>query len=149
MSKAVLQFFLSPEARAAGVKFQAPRELDAGFDIPSLEAVKIEAGGFALLKTGVHLAIPEGWVGLVRDRSSVALKGGVTSAGVIDASYRGELKIAFHNLGKQAIEFQVGDRIAQILILPHLSGSQSMAVEELSELGNTLRGAGGFGSTGN
>jgi len=148
MTKPVLQYFLSPEAKAAGIQFKAPRELDAGFDIPALEAVSIPAGEFALLRTGIHLAIPEGWVGLVRDRSSVALKGGLTSAGVIDASYRGELKVAFHNFGKDALEFKPGDRIAQILILPHLAGTQSIAVEELETLGETARGAGGFGSTG-
>ncbi len=148
MSSAVLHYFLNSEAKSRGIELLVPRELDAGFDLPSLDEVTIEPGAFALLRTGVHLAVPEGWVGLIRDRSSVALKGGVTSAGVIDASYRGEVKVAFHNLGKEALTFNTGDRIAQILILPHLAGTQSAKVELLEGLGDTVRGAGGFGSTG-
>ena len=145
---AVLHYFLNSEAEVRGVEFLAPRELDAGFDLPSLDSITVEPGAFALLRTGVHLAVPEGWVGLVRDRSSVALKGGMTVAGVIDASYRGEVKIAFYNFSKAPLTFEVGDRIAQIIILPHLPGTQSTKIELLEGLGETMRGAGGFGSTG-
>jgi len=144
----MLQYFLSPEAAEKKIELRVPRDSDAGFDLPSLEDVTIPPSGFALLRTGIHLAIPQGWVGLVRDRSSVALRGGVTSAGVIDASYRGEVKVAFHNLGKEPLRFAAGERIAQIIILPHLPGTESAQVSSLELLGNTERGAGGFGSTG-
>ena len=144
----MLQYFLSPEAVERQIELRVPRPADAGFDLPSLDAVIVQPGAFALLRTGVHLAIPEGWVGLVRDRSSVALRGGAVTAGVIDASYRGEVKVAFHNLGKEPIAFAVGDRIAQIVIIPHLPGSESKRVAALEQLGETDRGSGGFGSTG-
>jgi dUTP pyrophosphatase len=144
----VLKYFLNEEARKQGVQLKIPRELDAGFDLPALRDTEVAPGAFALIETGVHLSIPEGWVGLIRDRSSVALRGGLTSAGVIDASYRGEVKVAFHNLGREPLFFKSGDRIAQCLILPHLAGNQSCEVPSLEALGDTERGSGGFGSTG-
>jgi dUTP pyrophosphatase len=102
----------------------------------------------AAVPTGVHLAIPIGWVGLVRDRSSVALKGGVTAAGVIDAGYRGEVKVIMHNLGTEPLVFNPGDRIAQCVILQHFIGEDVVEAKELDSLGNTARGQNGFGSTG-
>jgi dUTP pyrophosphatase len=144
----MLKYLLSEAAKNAGIKFIAPRTGDAGFDIQVLENSSIEAKGFGLLKTGLHLAIPVGYVGLVRDRSSVALRGGVVSAGVIDASYRGEVKIAMHNMSNEPLEFKAGDKIAQILIIEHLKGEDSAEVNSIEELGDTARGAGGFGSTG-
>lgn len=148
MPKPVLQFFLSPEAKAAEVNFGVPRELDAGFDLPSLHDVTIEPGTYSLLHTGIHLTIPEHWVGIVRDRSSIASRGGLCGAGVIDASYRGEVKVLMHNLSKQPLSFKRGDRIAQCVVLPHLPGTASVEVSSLDELGATERGSGGFGSTG-
>lgn len=145
---AVLQFYRAPEAEQAGVTLGIPREGDAGFDLPAVQDTEIAPKSFLAVKTGIHLAIPEGFVGLVRDRSSVALRGGVCSAGVIDASYRGEVKVVMHNMSDTAIQFKKGDRIAQILILPFLPGSQSSQVTALEHLGDTVRGAGGFGSTG-
>ncbi len=144
----MLKYFLNEKAKSAGLVLKVPRPMDAGFDLPSLEDVTIPANGFALLSTGVHLGIPEGWVGLIRDRSSLALKGCATTAGVIDASYRGEVKIAMHNLGKDPLVIKTGDRIAQCLVVPHLVGTESMEVSSQDELGTTERGAGGFGSTG-
>lgn len=144
----MLKYYLNEKAKVAGLALKVPRQMDAGFDLPSLEDVTIPAGGFALLSTGVHLGIPEGWVGLIRDRSSMALKGGACTAGVIDASYRGEVKIAMHNLGKEALVLKTGDRIAQCVVIPHLVGSESQEVSTEVELGNTERGTGGFGSTG-
>ena len=148
MQKPVVRFFLTEEARNVNLVFRAPRELDAGFDLPSLEAASIPPGGFALIRTGVHLSIPENWVGLLRDRSSVAMRGGAITAGVIDASYRGEVKVAMHNFGKETLQFKLGERIAQCLIVPHLPGTQSEEVSSLDDLGGTERGDGGFGSTG-
>lgn len=143
-----MQFLLSSEAQAAGIKLGVPRELDAGFDLPALENYTIEPGSFSLLRTGIHLGIPENWVGILRDRSSVASRGGVCSAGVIDASYRGEVKVLMHNFGKEPLIFKVGDRIAQCIVMPYLPGSASFQVSTLEELGKTTRGSGGFGSTG-
>ena len=148
MTRKPLRYFLNDEAKGNGVKIRPPRELDAGFDLPAVRETVVAAKSFMLIETGVHLAIPEGWVGVIRDRSSIALRGGIISAGVIDASYRGEVKVAFHNLGDNPIRFAAGERIAQCLILPHLSGTQSLEMESLDALGETDRGTGGFGSTG-
>lgn len=144
-----MQFYLSEEARAAGVSFKSPRSGDAGFDIPALEEVSISPGESRLIRTGIHLAIPLGYVGLVRDRSSTALKGAMCGAGVIDSSYRGELKVLLYNFGKEELCFKVGDRIAQLVCVPHLSGEKTEQVDSLEHLGETDRGSGGFGSTGN
>lgn len=144
----VLKYYLTGEAKQAGVAFSPPRAMDAGFDLPSLGEVSIPAGGFALLRTGVHLAIPDGWVGLVRDRSSVALKGGAVTAGVIDSAYRGEVKVAMHNLSGAPLSFKCGERIAQLVVVQHLEGAQCAEVKSIEQLGESERGGGGFGSTG-
>ena len=146
MPEQVLKFWRTESVREAGIPFEAPRVGDAGFDVRCVDDTIIEPGQKTTLETGLHLAIPEGWVGLVRDRSSVASRGGVLSAGVIDASYRGELKVLMWNLGKEPLSFSRGDKVAQCLVLPHLK--QAAEVSSLAELGDTERGGGGFGSTG-
>jgi dUTP pyrophosphatase len=144
----LLKYYLTGEAKQAGITLFPPRGMDAGFDLPSLCDVSVPAKGFALLRTGVHLAIPEGGVGIVCDRSSVALKGGAGTAGVIDSAYRGEVKIAMHNFGDSPLLFKCGERIAQLVIVQHLEGTQSAQVESIEQLGVSERGKGGFGSTG-
>ncbi len=143
-----LSFYLNDVAKQNGVRFSGPAFGDAGFDLPCSEQTIIEPNTLVAIPTGLHLAIPTGWVGLVRDRSSIALKGGVTSAGVIDAGYRGEVKVVMHNLGKDALQFMPGDRIAQCILLPHFSGDSVQEAKSLDDLGSTARGHGGFGSTG-
>jgi len=144
----VLEYFLSDEAIEKGLDLGIPREGDAGFDIKTLENITIEPRSKVLIKTGLHLAIPLGWIGLIRDRSSVAMKGCAVTAGVIDAGYRGEVKILMHNLTDSVVEFSSGDKVAQCLVIPHLPGTASLKVDSLDKLGQTERGAGGFGSTG-
>ena len=144
----MFRYFLSEEASALGLALRAPRPLDAGFDLPSLEEVTIEPLEQARLRTGIHIAVPEGWVALVRDRSSVALRGGVTVAGVIDSAYRGEVQVLMYNLSAEPLSFKVGERIAQLVVVPHLPGTDCEEVSSLAELGDTQRGEGGFGSTG-
>jgi dUTP pyrophosphatase len=144
----VLRFFRTEEARAAEVTLKAPRHGDAGFDVPTLEVVTIEPGKSKLIRTGIHLAIPIGYVGLVRDRSSTAMKGAMCGAGVIDASYRGELKVLLYNFGESPLSFSPGDRIAQLVCVPHLVDEGTLEASTLETLGETDRGAGGFGSTG-
>lgn len=144
----ILTFFRSEEAKESNVTLGIPREGDAGFDLPALEDVEIKPNSKILLRTGLHLAIPLGWIGLIRDRSSVAMKGGAVTAGVIDAGYRGEVKVLMHNLTSEAITFSKGDKIAQCLVIPHLPGTASLEVAHIDELGKTERGEGGFGSTG-
>lgn len=144
----VLRYYLAPAALKAGAKFSIPREGDAGFDLPSAEHVTLEPAKSQLISTGVHLEIPLGWVGLIRDRSSVALKGGCCTAGVIDSSYRGEVKVMMHNLGPEPLEFNPGERIAQCVVVQHLSGKSAAAVESFEQLADSARKSAGFGSTG-
>jgi dUTP pyrophosphatase len=143
-----LKIYLSEEARSAGVEVRTPRPLDAGFDLPALEQVTIAPGAKCAVRTGVHTAIPEGWVGIVKDRSSVALRGGVTVAGVIDSAYRGEIKVIMYNLSDKHLTLEKGERLAQCLVIPHLEATQSVFVDSFDDLGETERGRGGFGSTG-
>jgi dUTP pyrophosphatase len=120
---------------------------DAGLDLHAARDVALEPGERALVETGVAVAIPPGWAGLVLPRSGLALRHGVTvlnAPGLVDAGYRGEIKVLLINHGRERATLQRGDRIAQFVI-------QSVGRAELSEverLPASDRGAGGFGSTG-
>jgi dUTP pyrophosphatase len=120
---------------------------DAGLDLRSAEDVDLFEGQMVLVSTGVSLAIPAGWFGMVVPRSGLACKHGVTvinSPGIIDADYRGVLHVGLVNHGPEDFEIKRGDRIAQLLVLP-VPDLDLMRVNKLDE---TERGAGGFGSTG-
>ncbi|MGQ9815348.1 MAG: dUTP diphosphatase [Candidatus Roseilinea sp.] len=143
-----MRFYLNETARARGVQpLRAPKPGDAGYDIRSCEAMVIPPGEQALVPTGLHVAIPLGWVGLIKDRSSVAAAGAHTLGGVIDASYRGEIRVILRNAGAQPFPIQVNDRIAQMVVVPCYA-AEAEPVEELAGLGATERDQGGFGSTG-
>jgi dUTP pyrophosphatase len=144
----MLQFYRSEEAKAAGISLKLPRIGDAGFDLPALKTTEIAPKTYQLVSTGIHVAVPLGWVGIIRDRSSTAIKGIKCGAGVIDASYRGEVKVLLWNLSNETITFQPGDRIAQMVCMPHLTADGALEVSELEKLGVTVRGVAGFGSTG-
>lgn len=121
----------------------------AGADICALlsEPVIIKKGARAMIPTGLFFAIPEGYEVQVRPRSGLAAKNGVTvlnTPGTIDSDYRGEIKVILINLGDEDFEVKNGDRIAQIVVAPVTIG----VFEQVSELDETERGAGGFGSTG-
>lgn len=122
---------------------------DAGLDLVAREGAVLQAGGGrALVPTGIALAIPAGWAGFVQPRSGLALRHGVTclnSPGLIDAGYRGELRVLLLNTDRtEAFDVEPGDRIAQLVI----ARVESPAVVESDSLDDTVRGAGGFGSTG-
>jgi dUTP pyrophosphatase len=117
---------------------------DAGLDLYSIERVRIPAGEGALLRTGVAMEIPEGYVGLVTDRSSLARRGLKTGGGIIDAGYRGEVHVIVRNVTQDSIEIELGERMAQMLILP-IARPEATWSEKLTE---SRRGTGGFGSTG-
>lgn len=109
--------------------------------------VVIAPGETAFIPTGLAMAIPAGCVGLIYARSGLACKRGLAPAnkvGVIDSDYRGEFMIALHNHGTQPQTVAHGERVAQLVITPVLTPAYS----EVEELDMTLRGAGGFGSTG-
>jgi dUTP pyrophosphatase len=145
-SDRVLTFFVDPKVKAAGGGLIVPKEGDAGFDLRAAEASLIEPGGQVLLSTGLFFAIPLGWVGIVKDRSSMASKGLYTHGGVIDAAYRGELKVIISNRGLEPYKIACGDKIAQLVIVPCLTNAHEVNSKEL--LSVTDRGEGGFGSTG-
>ena len=120
---------------------------DAGLDLVASEPVMLGAGERAAVPTGLVIAVPPGWVGLIHPRSGLALRHGVTVAnapGTIDTEYRGELKVLLINLGGDPVTFERGDRIAQLLLQP----VGRATVVEVDEFANTGRGSGGFGSTG-
>ena len=110
-------------------------------------AVEIAAGGTAMIPTGLAMELPEGTVGLVYARSGLASKKGLAPAnkvGVIDSDYRGEVMVVLHNHSAQAAVVEPGERIAQLVIAPVLRA----AFAETDALSDTVRGEGGFGSTG-
>ena len=136
---------LKPDAAVPtmGSKFAAGADLYSAEDAD----VVIEPGETKFIGTGLAMEIPEGYVGLVYARSGLACKRGLAPAnkvGVVDSDYRGEIKVALHNHGKEAQTVEKGERIAQMVIAPYLS----VNYEEADELSETERGEGGFGSTG-
>jgi dUTP pyrophosphatase len=121
----------------------------AGLDLhAALEApLTLAPGAIALVPTALALAIPAGFEGQVRPRSGIATKHGVTvpnAPGTIDSDYRGELKVALINLGHAPFVIEHGMRVAQLVIAPVAHAT----LVERDDLGDTARGAGGFGSTG-
>lgn len=121
---------------------------DAGADLRSSEALVIAPGERATVGTGVALALPDGYVGLVHPRSGLAAKHGVTvlnAPGTVDAAYRGEIKVTLLNTDKShTFEISVGDRIAQ-LVIQAVERANFIQVDYLPD---SHRGEGGFGSTG-
>ena len=122
---------------------------DLGYDVFALETVQLAARQTAKLRTGIAVeardpqtGVPLGLV--VRDRSSMAARGLATTGGVIDAGYRGEVLIVMTNLGDAAVELKAGEKIAQMVPVPVLTGP----VEEVENLEESLRAAKGFGSSG-
>ena len=124
-------------------------EYSAGADLYSLKGdnVTVMPGETVLIHTGIAIELPEGTVGLIFARSGLATKRGLAPAnkvGVIDADYRGEVMVALHNHSSVPATVEGGERIAQLAIVPFIKADFTVA-DELSE---TVRGAGGFGSTG-
>ena len=124
-------------------------ESDAGWDIYSDEDVIINPNTQRLISTGISVEIPHGTVGLIWPRSGLAVKNGVdVFAGVVDSGYRGEVKVCLFNAGSvwstPRVNIAKGDRIAQILFQP----IPQFSLVESTELTDTNRGSGGFGSTG-
>jgi dUTP pyrophosphatase len=121
---------------------------DAGADLVSTQALRLQPGQRALVGTGVRIALPDGYVGFVVPRSGLATKHGITivnAPGTVDAGYRGELKVTLLNTDATApYDIEVGARIAQLIVMP-ISRAAFIPVETLPE---SVRGEGGFGSTG-
>ena len=114
---------------------------------PSMEVIQIFPGETAKIHTGLAVEIPEGYFGGIYARSGFATKQGMRPAncvGVIDSDYRGEIVVAIHNDGNDPVIVNKGDRVAQLVIQPYLP----VNFEVKDELSDTVRGEGGFGSTG-
>lgn len=135
---------LSPEALIPSYAYEG----DAGFDLRSIETVVLQPFERALISTGLAIALPDGYAGFVQPRSGMAIKKGLSilnTPGLIDAHYRGELKIIAINLDPhEPIVIEKGDRIAQLVI----QAVPSVTLLEVDELDETDRGEGGFGSSG-
>lgn len=126
-----------------GSEYAAGADLYACID----EEVQFEPGETKLIKTGLAMEIPAGYAGLIYARSGLASKKGLAPAnkvGVIDADYRGEIMVALHNHNTVSVSIEPQERIAQLVITPYLTAH----FEETQELSDTVRGTGGFGSTG-
>jgi dUTP pyrophosphatase len=121
---------------------------DAGADLTSTEALRLEPGQRALVGTGVRIALPDGHVAFVVPRSGLATKHGITivnTPGTVDAGYRGELKVTLLNTDPtEPYDVAVGDRIAQLIVMP-VARARFIPVDALPD---SARGEGGFGSTG-
>lgn len=154
---------MTPEANYLNVRRVLPEALlptraypsDAGLDLYAAESVNVGVNQTHLIETGIAVEIPEGYVGLILDRSSMASRGASVRGGVIDSSYRGTVKVcivadAYPSCDKEGnykeglYQIRQGDRIAQLLIIP----VALPIVLETSELSPSPRGEGGFGSTG-
>jgi dUTP pyrophosphatase len=121
---------------------------DAGLDLTACERVELRPGERALVGTGLAIAIPEGYAGFVQPRSGLAARHGISivnTPGLVDAGYRGELKVALLNTDtRESFVVEPGMRIAQLVVLP----VPSVEPVEVSELPGTARGEDGFGSSG-
>ena len=124
-------------------------EFSAGADVYALggEPITVEAHSTVMVHTGLAVEIPEGYAGLIFARSGLASKRGLAPAnkvGVIDSDYRGECMVALHNHTDSPVTIEGGERVAQLCIVPFLKAE----FFEVDELSDTVRGEGGFGSTG-
>jgi dUTP pyrophosphatase len=136
---------LTPAARAPG----RAHEGDAGYDLHAAESASLGPGERASVGTGIAVAIPDGHAGLVLPRSGLALNHGialVNAPGLIDAGYRGEVRVLMLNTDREAaFDVEVGDRIAQLVIVAHAAPEELVEVDALDD---STRGTGGFGSSG-
>jgi dUTP pyrophosphatase len=117
---------------------------DAGLDLFSSVDFVLEKGHVEAIPTGIKVAIPDGYVGLIWDKSGVSLKGVHRLAGVVDSGYRGEVRVVLINLSDKPFIIDKGMKIAQMLVQP----VSIVQVVETEDLDDTSRGEGGFGSTG-
>ncbi|TSC54658.1 MAG: dUTP pyrophosphatase [Parcubacteria group bacterium LiPW_30] len=118
---------------------------DAAFDLLSREEIEVASGEWKEVPTGIALEIPDGYAGLIWDKSGIAIKNGIkTLGGVIDAGYRGEVKVGIVNLSNRAYKFEKGQKVAQMII----QKIEQVEFVEVSELSETDRGGKGFGSSG-
>lgn len=118
---------------------------DAGFDLYAIESMSIPVGARVLVGTGIAIEIPDGYVGLIWDKSGLSMVHGLKNlGGVIDAGYRGEIKAGVVNLSDEDYTIAAGHKVAQMLI----QKVERADIKEVADLSDTSRGHGGFGSSG-
>ncbi len=117
---------------------------DSGADLFALERTVLPPHTIVKVRTGIAVELPANTSGIIWGKSSVESKGIKAMAGLVDAPYRGELLVCMYNLNDTEFVFEAGQKVAQLVVLPTLYPT----FEEVEELSDTLRGAGGFGSTG-
>lgn len=126
----------------AGLDLYTPVDVEVPYSVEwAWDDIEI---GAVVIDTGVHVEIPEGYVGFIKAKSGLNVKSGLTCTGVIDAHYTGSIKVKLYNHKPDAYHFKAGDKIAQLVILPCLLPE----LELVDSLEETDRGDGGFGSTG-
>ena len=141
------QRLVVPYTAPSGLEPHRSHPTDAGADLCLANTVVLQPGDRKLAGTGVHVAIPEGYVGIAVVRSSTSDKYGVTlanAAGIIDSDYRGEIKLNLHNIDRKQVILPTDQRVAQLLIMP-VALAQFHVTDALP---TTVRGEGGHGSTG-
>lgn len=132
---------LHPEAKLPSFA----HDTDAGMDLYCLEKIALAPLEKLTIRTGIALAIPPGYVGLMWDKSGISHKRGLkTLGGVVDAGYRGEVFVGLVNVGQEVQTFEAGDKVTQLLI----QKVEHPEIVEVNNLEETPRGTGGFGSTG-
>lgn len=124
---------------------QKAHDTDAGYDLRSPANVTVVAHGSSIINTGVHIEIPSGYVGMLKSKSGLNVKHGITSEGVIDCGYTGPIVAKLYNNTGADYHISAGDKITQLVIMPILTGEK---LELADALDDTARGNGGFGSTG-
>ena len=123
---------------------QKAYESDAGYDLRTPIEFAILPTYSEVIDTGVHVEIPEGYVGFLKSKSGLNINSGIRSEGVIDSGYTGSVKVKLYNDGKRAVKFNEGDKITQLVFLP----IPETELNIVSEFDETERGDNGFGSTG-
>lgn len=119
-------------------------DLDAGYDLRTPYNYGIQPRSFGTIDTGVHVQIPEGYVGFLKSKSGLNVKHSITGEGVIDAGYTGSIKVKLYNRSINKYRFNKGDKIIQLVLLPIFTPD----LEQVDTLEETDRGDAGFGSTG-
>jgi dUTP pyrophosphatase len=117
---------------------------DAGYDLRSPVKGRLYAGEAVVIDTGVHVEIPQGYVGMLKSKSGLNVKHDIVGEGVIDSGYTGSIRVKLYNHGSESYMIETGDKISQLVILPIITPE----LELVTELEETDRGNNGFGSTG-
>lgn len=125
-----------------GIMPKKAHKEDAGWDLFAPHDFIVEKDAF--IDTGVHIAIPAGYVGLIKSKSGLNAKKNIVCEGVIDAGYTGSICVKMHKLDNKAYRFERGDKITQLVVVPIIDAE----LELVDTLESTERGAGGFGSSG-